>query len=71
MKILKEGSENVYSFGEIVRNYKYIGKKILSISYSVDTDTSRPPKSYEVQGREYNFITRREMESAILARRYS
>lgn len=37
----------------------------------MDTDTSRPPKSYEVQGREYNFITRREMESAILARRYS
>lgn len=32
--------------------------------------TSRPPKSYEVQGREYNFITRREMESAVLARRF-
>nr|XP_022326803.1 MAGUK p55 subfamily member 7-like [Crassostrea virginica]XP_022326804.1 MAGUK p55 subfamily member 7-like [Crassostrea virginica] len=32
--------------------------------------TSRPPKSYEVQGREYNFVTRREMESAILARRF-
>ncbi|XP_061188149.1 MAGUK p55 subfamily member 7-like [Saccostrea echinata] len=32
--------------------------------------TSRPPKSYEVQGREYHFVTRREMESAILARRF-
>ncbi|XP_056011439.1 MAGUK p55 subfamily member 7-like [Ostrea edulis] len=32
--------------------------------------TSRPPKSYEVQGREYHFVTRREIESAILARRF-
>lgn len=48
MKIFKEGLENVYSFGEIVWNYIYIGKKILFIFYFMDIDILRLFKFYEV-----------------------
>ena len=38
--------------------------------YIVFTDTSRPKKATELDGVEYHFITREEMESALVAHRY-
>jgi guanylate kinase len=38
--------------------------------YIVFTDTSRPKKATELNGVEYHFITREEMESALVAHRY-